>query len=57
MTYKHVKRIYKNEEGHYPRTFEVHYTLWYKDEVLVEIRNEHNHCVSKDSEVWEFYNS
>ena len=57
MTYKHVKYTYKNEEGQHPKTFDVTYTLWYKNGVLVEIRNEFHYWVSKDSEIWEFYNS
>lgn len=57
MTYKHVKHTFKNEEGHFPKTFDINYTLWFKNGVLVEIRNEFHHCVEKNSEIWSFYNS
>lgn len=58
LTYKNEPRYYSyfNSDGK-ERYRKVTYKLWFNENTLVEVTNEFNCTVEKNSECWEFFKS
>lgn len=56
--------MYKKETLYYPyktggsqKILKVEYTLWFENDKLVEVRNECNFCIEKNSECWSYFDN